>query len=431
MSEAQAAASLTSGRISGGAAKLTRYLAIAIGFTLPISTAADNVLLALLLLCWLASGRWEEKYAAVRVNAVAIAILSLVALLVLGLAWSQGPPHDAILYLKKYSNLLLMPILLTVFADSDDRRRGLLAFAAAMTLTLLLSLSFAAGILPYGGFLSGTLINPQGGLLTAVPGNPTVFKHHITQNIFMAFGCLLFAELARTANSRKAWWLWTLLAGLAAFDVLFLVQGRTGYLVLAALVGLVLFERLRWKGVAAAVVIVCLAFAAAYEFSDSFRSRVSRVESEAEQWQPDVGTNTSVGIRLEFYRNTLGIIERHPLLGVGTGGFRDAYAQRVEGTAMQPTYNPHNQYLLVTAQLGVAGLALLLLIFVQQWRCASRLPEQTCRTLARGLVLTFVIACMFSSPLIDHSESVFFAWLSGLLFAALPMPAPEQLGKNA
>src|SRR5215470_14946568 len=106
MSEARAAASLAPGGISGGAAKLTRYLAIAIGFTLPISTAADNVLLVLLLACWLASGRWAEKYAAVRVNAVAVAILSLVALLVLGLAWSQGPPHDAILYLKKYSNLL-------------------------------------------------------------------------------------------------------------------------------------------------------------------------------------------------------------------------------------------------------------------------------------------------------------------------------------
>lgn len=431
MSEVQPAPWLAPRGISGAAAKSARYLAIALGFTLPISTAADNVLLGLLLACWLVSGRWEEKYAAIRVNAVALAILSLLVLLVLGLAWSEGPPHDAILYLKKYSNLLLMPILLTIFTDSDDRRRGLLAFAAAMVLTLLLSLSFALGILPYGGGLTGTPEHPEGGLLTALPGNPTIFKHHITQNMLMAFACLLFAELARNAKS-KAWrWLWMAGVGLAAFDIVFLVQGRTGYLVLAALVGLALFERLRWKGVAAAVLIVGVGFAAAYEFSDSFRSRISRVESEAEQWQPDVGTNTSVGIRLEFYRNTLGIIERHPLLGVGTGGFREAYAQRVQGTAMQPTYNPHNQYLLVTAQLGIVGLALLLLIFVQQWRCASRLPEATYRTLARALVLTFVIASLFSTPLIDHAESLFFAWLSGLLFAALPPPAPAPVGKNA
>ena len=430
MSEPHAAPSPRS--ISDGAAKAARYLAIAVGFALPISTAADNVLLALLLACWLASGHWEEKYATIRGKPVALAILSLFALLLLGLTWSQGPLHDAMLYLRKYTNLLLMPILVTIFTDSNDRRRGLLAFAAAMTLTLLLSIAFAVGVLPHGGGITGgTPDHPDRGLLTAEPGNPTVFKHHITQNILMAFGCLLFAQLASTAKSRRLRWFWAILAGLAAFDVLFLVQGRTGYIVLAALVGLVLLERFRWKGLAAAVVIVALGFASAYEFSDSFRSRISRVESEAEQWQPDVGANTSVGIRLEFYRNTLSIIERHPVLGVGTGGFREAYAQRVQGTAMTPTYNPHNQYLLVTAQLGLAGLALLLFIFVQQWRCASRLPEQTYRTLARGLVLTFVIASLFSSPLIDHAESVFFAWLSGLLFAALPPRAPAQVGKTA
>jgi len=431
MSEARAAAALVPRGISGGATKVTRYFAIAIGFTLPISTAADNILLVLLLVCWLASGCWERKYVAVRVNAVALAILGLFGMVVLGLAWSQGPLHDGVLYVKKYSNLLLMPILLTVLTDAEDRRRALLAFAAAMGLTLTLSLLFAMGILPYGGGLTGTLENPHGGLLTALPGNPTIFKHHITQNILMAFACLLFAEFARTAKSNGVRWCWATMAGLAAFDVLFLVQGRTGYLVLAALVALVLLERFRWKGLVAAVVVVTLGFASAYEFSDSFRSRVSRVESEAEQWQPDVGTTTSVGIRLEFYRNTLGIIEQHPVLGVGTGGFAQAYAERVQGTAMTPTYNPHSQYLLTTAQLGVVGLALLMLVFLQQWRCAPRLPEQTYKTLARGLVLTFVIANFFSSPLIDHAESLFFAWLSGLLFAALPPPSLAQVGKSA
>jgi O-antigen ligase len=223
---------------------------------------------------------------------------------------------------------------------------------------------------------------------------------------------------------------WAALAGLAAFDVLFLVQGRTGYFVLATLVVLLLLERLRWRGLAAAAVVVLLGFGSAYEFSNSFRTRISQMGSEAEQWQPGVATDTSVGYRLEFSRNTLGIIEQHPWVGVGTGGFARAYAERVEGTAMQATNNPHNQYLLITAQLGVVGLALLLLIFVQQWRCASRLPKQTCRTLARGLVLTYIVAGMFSSPLIDHAESLLFAWLSGLLFAALP-PADAESRKSA
>ena len=419
MSEGLTATPSGLSRIADGAAVAARWVAVAIGFTVPVSTALDNYLLVTLLVCWLASGRWRDKYAAIRANPVALAALALFALLMLGLAWGQGPLDDGLLYLRKYNKLLLLPILVTVFTDPADRRRGLLALAVAIALTALLSLALAAGVLPAGG------------LITGMPEDPTVFKKHITQNIFVAFGFLLFAQLGREAASRNLRLLWAVLAGAAAFDALLLVRGRSGYLVLAALVALLLHDRWRWKGLAAAVVVVLVAFAAAYQFSNGFRSRVSLAETEAREWRPDVATETSVGIRLEFYRNTLSIIQRHPVLGVGTSGFARAYADQVQGTAMLPTYNPHNQFLLVTAQLGVVGLAFLSALFALQWRCAARLPERTLRTLARGLVLTFVIASLFSTPLIDHAESVFFAWLSGLLFAALPPQGPIPTPKPA
>jgi len=236
----------------------------------------------------------------------------------------------------------------------------------------------------------------------------------------MAFGCLLYVELARTATRSRSRVIWSLLAVLAAFNVLFLVQGRTGYLVIAALALLFLFERLRWKGLVAAVLIVGVGFAGAYEFSEGFRGRISQVRSEAEQWHPDVATDTSVGSRLEYWRNSLGIVKQHPWVGVGTGGFVHAYAEKVEGTQMRPTRNPHNQYLLTTVEVGAGGLVLLLFLFVQQWRCAARLPDKRSQTLARGLVLTIIVGSLFNSLLIDHVESLLFAWLSGLLFAALP-----------
>jgi len=418
MSEALVAASPWRSRVTSGAATGARWLAIAIGFTLPVSTAMDNVLLALLLACWLASGGWQEKFAAIRANPVALAILALFTLVALGLAWSHGPLQDGLLYLKKYSNLLLMPILVTVFTNATDRQRGLLAFAAAMALTALLSVALAVGALPVGGVITG------------MPSDPTVFKKHITQNLFMAFGFLVFAEFARCSAKRSHRLLWAGLAALAAFDVL-LVHGRSGYLVLPALAVLLLFERWRWRGLAAAVVAVLVSFAVAYQLSSGFRGRVSAAEVEARQWQPGVATQTSVGIRLEFYRNTLGIIEQHPLIGVGTGGFAEAYAQRVQGTGMQPTYNPHNQYLLITAQLGVVGLVLLLWVFAQWWRCARQLPGEIERTLARGLVLTYVIASLLNSVLIDHAEGLLFGWMGGLLFASLRSPECAKAGHTA
>jgi O-antigen ligase len=417
MSESIAAAAPLNG-LAGRAGVAVRYLAIAIGFTLPISTALDNVLLALLLVCWLASGQWRAKYETIRGNPVALAALAYFSLMALGLLWSPDPLHDGLTYLKKYSDLLLIAILVTVFTDPQDRRRGLLALAAAIALTLLASLALSIGALPTGGFITGE------------PANPTVFKKHITQNILMAFGCLLFAELASASVRLQLRWLWSALAALAAFNVLFLVQGRTGYLVLAVLAVLYLSTRLRWRGLLTAVVLVVAGFVSAYELSPAFHQRVSGGMGEMSQYQPGEAPQGGVSERLQFYNNTLTLIRDHPILGVGTGGFVHAYAERVQGTGMQPTRNPHNQYLLTTAEVGVVGLALLLLLFAQEWRCAAWLPDARSRTLARGLLLTIMVGSLFNSLLIDHVESLLFAWLSGLLFAALP-PKPQGLGKSA
>jgi O-antigen ligase len=130
-------------------------------------------------------------------------------------------------------------------------------------------------------------------------------------------------------------------------------------------------------------------------------------------------------MRPESWRNSLEIVKRNPLIGVGTGGFAAAYAKQVEGTSMMPVGQPENQYLLTTVQLGVVGLAVLLALFAVQWSLASRLATRTDTNLARGLVITIAVGCMFNSFLLDHTEALFYAWLSGVLYAGL-RPAGER-----
>ncbi|TMH49697.1 MAG: hypothetical protein E6H62_15355, partial [Betaproteobacteria bacterium] len=113
------------------------------------------------------------------------------------------------------------------------------------------------------------------------------------------------------------------------------------------------------------------------------------------------------------------IVKSHPWVGAGTGGFAAAYARQVQGTSMMPLPQPENQYLLTAVQIGAVGLAALLALFALQWHLASRLATRTDTDLARGLVVTMVVGCLFNSFLLDHTESLFYAWLTGLLFASL------------
>ncbi|HUS13725.1 MAG TPA: O-antigen ligase family protein, partial [Chloroflexia bacterium] len=152
-----------------------------------------------------------------------------------------------------------------------------------------------------------------------------------------------------------------------------------------------------------------------------FAERARLAVAETQAWQPGdaASMQSSTGSRLEFYRNSLAIIAAHPVLGVGTGGFPVAYAARVQGTGMAETRNPHNEYLHITVQLGFVGLISMLCLFTAQWRLAPRLPTPIEAHLARGLVLVIVTGCLFNSLLLDHTEGLLYAWLTGLLYGGL------------
>jgi len=148
--------------------------------------------------------------------------------------------------------------------------------------------------------------------------------------------------------------------------------------------------------------------------------RITMADDEFQQWRAGVPADptSSVGQRMGFLRNTVELIRENPVLGVGTGGFATAYAARASRTGDAPTKNPHNEFLLMTAQFGVVGLAALLGLFGTQWWLAARLPGRFEQGAARGLVLAFVVASALSSTLVDHTEGLFFAYMSGLLFAS-------------
>ena len=147
--------------------------------------------------------------------------------------------------------------------------------------------------------------------------------------------------------------------------------------------------------------------------------RITLADEEFAQWRAGIPPEptSSVGLRLEMLENTLEIIGHNPAIGVGTGGFRKAYADRVGGTGAPATENPHNEILLMVVQFGIAGFALFAALLFAQWRIAARLPTRFDQATARAFVLTIAVTSLFSSTLLDHAEGVFFAYMGGLLFA--------------
>ncbi|WP_172954965.1 O-antigen ligase family protein [Sterolibacterium denitrificans] len=369
----------------------------------------DNLLLAVFLLAWVLGGGWREKFSAIRRHPVTPVVLALCGIVLLGCLYGPSDNAETLRFLRKYANLLLILLLLPLFRDPRDRLRALAAFGAAMGLTLLLSLLLWRGLLP------------DGLLAERLAENPVVFKLHITHGIFMALASFLAAVAALHLDPAQRRWR-LLLAGaalLAAFNVLFMIEGRTGQLALTCLLGYFFIDRFRWRGMLLATAGLVVVVAIAYQLQAPLIERFALAAGEYRQWTGVGANKTSIGARLDFYINTLSIIREHPFFGVGTGGFTAAYAAVVAGTGQVAWNNPHNQYLLTAAQYGIVGLGMLLWMFYAIWRSAGSLPKPW-QLAARGLLLVMMVGNLFNSFLLDHAESLLFVWMTGVLLAGCP-----------
>ena len=395
---------------------VSRWAVVALGVTIPVSTALDNVLLVIVLAAWAISGQTRETSENIFKNNGLWTPILLFILLAVGTLYSEIPWRGALAHLWKYADLLFIPVFAMAFRQDQTRRNALLGFAVAIAATVVLSYLIRFGLLPKLPFITSDGISP------------TVFKLKITHNIFVAFGAFLFLWLGSTTADWRLRVLWYAFALLSALNVLLLVQGATGYVTLAVL-GLLWGIMRLGRGGAIRMALIGAGIAMALVLIPSpFQQRIALISLEVQLWRSGspAAEATSSGQRLEYYKNTLAIIKDHPLIGVGTGAFPKAYALQVKGTGKQETHNPHNEFLNITAQIGIAGLLVLVAMFWTQWRIAGQMATPMEQSLARGLVLTLVTGCLVNSLLLDHAEGLFYAWMSGLLYGGLKY-APDKL----
>ena len=380
---------------------VTRCLAIGLGFTIPISTAGTSATFGMLVVCWLLTGDYAAKYQMIRRNRVALLAIALFGTYAVGLTYTTAPLSEAAGALLKYRRLLCIPVLVTIYTHSRARDYTIRAFELAMLITLVASFLMWWGLLESG---RGT------------PYDCAVFKNHITQNILMAFFVAVLAN--RACQDRRYRWIYVGIILLAVYNILFMVGGRTGYVVLSALVGLFMFQRRGLRGLALAATLVIGVGAAAFVCSGVFRERVTLVAREVADYynyrrdSPD----SSVGERLAFYRSSVRIASQSPLIGTGTGSFRHEFAKQSESKGRRTVLQPHNEYLNVLVQTGVLGLSLFLYWLYTQWAQSKRLPRDMA-LLAQAVLVTFVVGSLFNSLMSDTTESHVYCHFIGLCFA--------------
>lgn len=390
------------------AARANPWLAALLALSLPVSTSAMSVFACLLFLSWLLSGDHGRKLREIGANPVCLAVLAYLALHLLGLLWTADRAGGLDM-LGKLWKLLLLPVVLTAL-QPGDRHRVLNFFLAGLTVTMVTT------------YLAWFDLYHVGGVS---PAHPTRGLFHVVYNPMLAFGCYLALHEAVWGGGGPRRRTGYLLLALALGVDMFITEGRAGQLAFFILLTLLLLQyfrrRILW-GVAAAVVLIPLLFTAGYQLSPTFRERVDAVGHEIAVF--DRNPDTSVGLRLLFWRNTWRLIKMHPFVGFGTGDFHRAYKwiNMQFSPAMVATDNPHNQYVLVLCQLGLLGLTALLAIFALQIRAAVGSRDDL-RRLRLAFPILFLTIMLTESYLIVYETGIFFAVMSGVLYKRDEIPA--------
>jgi O-antigen ligase len=382
----------------------------------PMKLGVANTLLALTLLLTIVSGNFRERWAAVRENPITMPALTMFALIIVGVSYSSGPIDTILQSVNKYSKFLFLLLAISLLGKDKWRQRCWLAFSAAMVFTLA---SVYAGLWVHIPWAKVTTPSGWG-------TDHTIFKDYIAQGLLLSTFAAYAITRAIEAPGKHKTTVWTVFALLAIISVLFLSNGRTGYLavfcMLITYALAVVPKRLRLYALLASTAFITVGLLS----SPNAQSRIGQVFAEAQaQFSAPEGVNrlngeTSTGARLSMWAFSIEQIKERPLLGSGTGSYGNlALAKCGDRPDCDViSVHPHNQFLFFGVELGLIGLFAFCYYLYAAAKASAKL-EPPRRALVLSFLAIFVVDSLVHGALWLAVENHLFTFILALLMAEI------------
>jgi O-antigen ligase len=402
--------------------------AAAVGCALfvPLGKAPFNVFFGVGLLAFVAVAVLDPRRArAAFASPVVLGALALAAAYAASLAWTIGPMEHALDELASYRVLLTPLVFAPALVDARWRHATLSALLISLGVVLAFSLVQAVHPLP---FARGTLDPAARDALGQPVRDAAVFSDRIRQSVHLSVLFLWAAGLALLhpmAAGRRA--LLVLLAVVCAIDMLFLVAGRTGYLTVTAVLLYLLGLRFGLRGLLGVGVAVGLVAGAASMGLPVVSARAAATVEELRAWLAtgqvfmESGVANASGQRLAMWSQSVRMIADAPVLGHGIDSYRELARgfQLTHGVTTAELYHdPHNEWLYVGVELGLAGVLLLMVLLAGLWRLAGGL-DGFWRWFMRGTVVIYLAAGLANCLLNVGWTGYFFGLLLALFAGRL------------
>jgi O-antigen ligase len=379
--------------------------AILAALTLPWSTTLPGVFVPL----WLGAVAWVmdwRAYGRLLKLPICYLPLALVGLALVGTLWSDASWSARLYAVGPTLKLLVLPGLLYHFERSS---RGMWVFIAFLvSCALLMAVSWLVVIEPN---LSLKAPDEAG-------GRGIFVKNYIDQSQEFALCAVALAyPIIRLLRTNQIWQALVLGAISLGFvvNMAFVIVSRTAMVTIPIMLAVFALLHLKWRtsllifgGLA---VMAGLAFATSpplQRTTDAFVSDYLRYKNE--------NLPTSVGLRLEYWRKSLGFFTEAPVMGNGTGSTLDLFKRAATGEYNRATAqvigNPHNQTLAVAVQWGGAGIILLYAMWLSHLRLFR--GDDLASWIGLLVVVQNIFTSLFNSHIFDFHEGWMYVFGVGV-----------------
>ena len=394
--------------------RIYQYLLIGAFFFLPISVVGNNIAIWSIVLIWLFSGKYTEKFYQIKSNKFALVSIIFFMMHIFGLLWTDNIYWGLEISRKMLPFLLVLPIFLTI-TKLQNIKFYILAFLLAITISEFLSYLIWFGI-----------IDPFG---SATITNPTPLMSHISYNPFLAFAIylvvfFLLSKRGLTLYERATYTFFTLTMTVN----MFITGGRAGqvmFFVFLILIACQFFRGSQVKAVVISIVLSIFISVFAYNSSPLFKSRVNAGITDIVNYQNSNPSNastakdSSIGLRIAFFVNSYELFKESPFFGVGTGDFPQEYDRMNDKNTpgLTSTVQPHNMYMLILVQLGLVGLVVFIMLFYIQLKIAFSSSSYLIRNVGVAIPVLFLVIMWSDSYLLGHFTGYLFILCSSVIYS--------------
>ncbi|MGV3632975.1 MAG: O-antigen ligase family protein [Pseudorhodoplanes sp.] len=364
-------------------------LAAAVAATIPWSTSVSLIAIVLWLIALLPTVRPDDLRDVMR-HPAAFVPVALVALAAIGMLWADVPWKDRLDGFGSFARFLLLPLLFVQFRNSERWRWLFGAFLASCA--LLMVVSFA-----------GIAVGEKFPWRFKTYGVPV--RDYISQSgefILCAAG-LVYVAVAAWSERRTLVLLGAIaLAALFIANVVFVAPSRTALVTIPALLVLFAITQCRLKAMLAFLAAIAVLCAIVWVSSVRVQQRLIGIITEVQTHQANQ-VETSAGLRVDFWRQSIRVIQEAPVIGHGTGALRASLARAAVAEGKTPTVNPHNQSFTVAIQLGFAGMLLLVAMWLAHGALFLR-GTGLVAWLGLAIVAQNFVGCLFNNHLFDFTQ---------------------------